>query len=159
MRRLRYNVAVSLDGFIAGPAGEYDWIVADPSIDFAALFGEFDTLVMGRKTFDALRTQPGFAAGMELVVASRTLRASDYPDVTIIGERVPEQVAALKAAPGKDVWLFGGGIELAVMPVFLGAGIPLLTAGHMRTRLELSKCVNLPSGIVMLAYDTSPTSP
>jgi len=49
-RRLRYQVAVSLDGFIAGPNGEADWIVMDPSIDFDALFKEFDTVVMGRKT-------------------------------------------------------------------------------------------------------------
>ena len=37
-RRLRYGVAVSLDGFIAGPNGEYDWIVPDPAIDFAAMY-------------------------------------------------------------------------------------------------------------------------
>ena len=51
-RRLRYQVAVSLDGFIAGPNGEHDRIVMDPAIDFAALFKEFDTVVMGRKTSD-----------------------------------------------------------------------------------------------------------
>lgn len=51
-RRLRYQVAVSLDGFIAGPNGEYDWIVTDPAIDFAALYKEFDTAVMGRKTYE-----------------------------------------------------------------------------------------------------------
>jgi dihydrofolate reductase len=51
-RRLRYQVAVSLDGFIARPNGEYDWIVMDPSIDFGALFKEFDTAVMGRKTYE-----------------------------------------------------------------------------------------------------------
>jgi len=60
MRRLRYNVAMSLDGFIAGSKEEYDWIVDDRSIDFEALFGEFDTLVMGRKTFEVLRSRaPG----------------------------------------------------------------------------------------------------
>ena len=58
-RRLRYQVAVSLDGFIAGPNGEYDWIVMDPSIDFAALFKEFDTAVMGRKTYEVLTAQVG----------------------------------------------------------------------------------------------------
>jgi dihydrofolate reductase len=57
-RRLRYGVAVSLDGFIAGPDGEYDWIVMDPSIDFAAMFKEFDTAVMGPKTYEiTLRLQ------------------------------------------------------------------------------------------------------
>ena len=38
MRRLRYGVAMSLDGFIAGPNGEYDWIMPDPGIDFAAIY-------------------------------------------------------------------------------------------------------------------------
>jgi len=52
VRRLRYHVAVSLDGFIAGPNGEHDWIVMDPSIDFNALYKEFDTVVMGRKTYE-----------------------------------------------------------------------------------------------------------
>lgn len=50
MRRIRYQVACSLDGYIAGPKGEYDWIVPDPEIDFKALFDEFDTLLMGRRT-------------------------------------------------------------------------------------------------------------
>ena len=53
-RRLRYQVAASLDGFIAGPKGEYDWIVMDPSIDFTALYKEFDTAVMGRKTYEVV---------------------------------------------------------------------------------------------------------
>ena len=61
-RRLRYQVAVSLDGFIAGPNGEYDWIVMDPSIDFGALFKQFDTLVMGRKTYEPLVAQGGHGA-------------------------------------------------------------------------------------------------
>lgn len=56
-RRLRYGVAVSLDGFIAGPNGEHDWIVMDPSIDFAAMFREFDTAVMGRRTYEVLAAQ------------------------------------------------------------------------------------------------------
>ena len=52
-KRLRYQVAASLDGFIADPHGGYDWIVADPTIDFGALFKEFDTAVMGRKTYES----------------------------------------------------------------------------------------------------------
>lgn len=51
MRRVRYSVAMNLDGYIAGPNGEYDWIIMDPAIDFAALFAEFDTVLMGRRTF------------------------------------------------------------------------------------------------------------
>ena len=55
MRRIRYSVAMSLDGYIAGPKGESDWIITDPDIDFSALFKEFDTVLMGRKTYEAAR--------------------------------------------------------------------------------------------------------
>ena len=47
MRRVRYSVAMSLDGFIAGPKGESDWIVMDPEIDFEALASSFDTSPAG----------------------------------------------------------------------------------------------------------------
>ena len=52
MRQLCYGVAATLDGFIAGPNGEYDWIVQDPGIDFAAMFAQYDTLLMGRGTYE-----------------------------------------------------------------------------------------------------------
>jgi dihydrofolate reductase len=166
-RRLRYHVAVSLDGFIAGPHGEYDWIVKDPAIDFAAMFKEFDTAVMGRKTFDVLTAQGGDGAvpGLDVVVFSRTLPAAARPGVRIFNEDPREIVAALKAEPGRDIWLFGGGIlfrslldaglvdtvEVAVVPVLLGAGIPLLPPGAA-TKLVLADQKTLPSGIVALSY-------
>ena len=111
MRRLRYQVATSLDGYIAGPNGEFDWIVTDPDIDFAALFAQFDTAVMGRKTFLATLQQGGSGAmpGLDVVVFSRTLRPADYPAVSIVNSDPAESVRSLKARPGKDIWLFGGG--------------------------------------------------
>src|SRR5687767_14039296 len=110
-RRLRYQVAVSLDGFIAGPSGDYDWIVMDPSIDFAGLFAEFDTAVMGRNTYEVLTAQGGSGAmpGLEVVVFSRTHAAAAYPGVRISIDDPHEVVAALKAKPGRDIWLYGGG--------------------------------------------------
>ncbi|MBE0555664.1 MAG: dihydrofolate reductase [Proteobacteria bacterium] len=168
MRRLRYNVAMSVDGFIAGPQGEFDWITMDPTIDFSSLFSEFDTLLMGRKTFQGLRNQGpgGPTSGMKVIVISTTLRPVDYPDVTIINQDVSLAVASLKRLTGKDIWLFGGGtlfrslldarlvdaIELAVMPVLLGQGIPLLPSGQRSPTLHLTGSKTLPSGIVMLAY-------
>lgn len=168
MKKLRYNVAMSLDGFIAGPGGEYDWIVQDPSIDFAALFSEFDTVLMGRKTFvAALEHHPdGTMPGMDVIVVSRTIQPADYPRVRVVAEDVVSTVATLKEADGKDIWLFGGGalcrtlldaglvdqFEIALMPVLVGDGIPVVPPGPRSPLLQLANCQPLPSGIVMLTY-------
>ena len=166
MRRIRYQVACSLDGFIAGPNGDYDWIVMDPDIDFAAMFAEYDTLLMGRETF-ALAGQSGQYGDTRIVVCSRTLRQEDYPSVTVI-DNIEESVTELRAQPGKDIWLFGGGVlfrsllemglvdtvEPAVIPVLLGGGIPMLPETDVRTRLKLrSHRLYEKSGIMLLQYD------
>ena len=167
-RRLRYHVAASLDGFIAGPNGEFDWIVGDPAIDFGALYKEFDTIVMGRKTYEVMTKQGGDGSipGIDVVVFSRTLGATARPGLRIVNEDPRKVVAELKAKRGRDIWLFGGGalfrslldaglvdtVEPAVMPVLLGNGIPLLPPGTS-TKLVLSDQKILPrSGIVVLAY-------
>jgi dihydrofolate reductase len=157
---------MSLDGFIAGVNGEYDWIVMDPTIDFAAVFQEFDTLLMGRRTFEAARRGQGATMpGMQTVVCSRSLRANDYPDIIVVTD-ASKEVAALKARFGKDIWLFGGGalfrslldarlvdtIEVGVMPILLSQGIPLLPEGDRSPRLRLANSKVMPSGIVSLTY-------
>lgn len=168
MRRVRYSVAVSLDAYIAGPNNEHDWIIMDPTIDFSAIFSEFDTLLIGRRTFEVTLGMGagGSMPGVRSYVFSRTLRAEDFPDVTIVADDAANTVAALKAEDGKDIWLFGGGdlfrslleaglvdtVEVAVMPVLLGQGIPLLPAMSAQTRLELTGTKTYPSGIVGLSY-------
>ena len=175
MRRLRYQVAASLDGFIAGPNGEFDWIPMDPDIDFAALNAQFDTHVMGRKTFLATRQIDGGGAppGVEVFVYSRTLNPADYPDVTVVGGDAAEHVRSLKARAGKDIWLYGGGelfrtlleaglvdtVEPAIVPVLLGGGVPMLPElppAAARTTLVLtSHRLYSKSGIVLLEYAVS----
>jgi dihydrofolate reductase len=88
MRRVRYVVAMSLDGYIAGPNGEADWIIIDPEIDFLALFEQFDTFLLGRRTFEAIGGAGGGGqSGGQTIVFSRTLCQQDYPNLTIVSER------------------------------------------------------------------------
>jgi dihydrofolate reductase len=172
MPRLIYSVAASLDGYIADPGGGYGWIVADPDIDFDALFARYDTAVMGRRSWEvASRINEGPHTRMKLVVASRSLGPGDCPGATVTADPVAE-VAGLKRGTGKDLWLFGGGelfremlaaglvdgVEVAVVPVLLGRGIPMLPPGEAGAKLRLVKHrVYEKSGIVLLTYDVEPS--
>jgi dihydrofolate reductase len=144
---------MSLDGYIAGPKGEAGWIVIDPQIDFRAIYSQFDTMLMGRRTFEAMKHAGGggSAPGMQVYVCSRTLRQEDHPDVTITAE--PDLlITELQTKPGKDLWLFGGGtlfrslleaqlvdaVDVAVIPVLLGGGIPLLPSPAKQVKLKLT---------------------
>ena len=167
MRELVYSVATSLDGFIAGPNGEYDWIIHDPAIDFGEIFRQFDTAVMGRVTYEAMLREghPPRELGMKIFVASSTLDPAQHPDVTMISADVPKMVAELKRKSGKAIWLFGGGmtfrslldaglvdrVEVSVIPVLLGGGVPLVPAGQ-RWPLQFKDSRTFPSGIVSLTY-------
>ena len=112
-KRLRYQVAMSLDGFIAGPNGEYDWIVIDPAIDSAAVYKEFDTAVMGRKTYQIFTAQGGNGAlpGLDVVVFPHTPPPATRPGVRIVHDEPRRIVAAQKQNPGRDIWLYGGGVR------------------------------------------------
>lgn len=171
MRRVRYSVASSLDGYIAGPNGEADWITIDPEIDFAAYYKQFDTILIGRRTFEAVAAAGGGESmpGMKTIVFSRTLRRQDHPKITIAGDDGIEMLAGLLDKPGKDIWLFGGGVlfrslsekrlvdtvEVAIFPVILGGGIPLVPAPAIRTKLRLTGHKIYPSGVVSLEYAVS----
>jgi dihydrofolate reductase len=174
MRRICYSVAMSLDGYIAGPQGEYDWIPMDPDVDFAEMGSRFDTLLMGRGTYQPFAGQNAAGspfAHMAVVVASTTLRQADHPGVTIINDLTTTVLDQLRSKPGKDIWLFGGGalfrslldlgqvdvVEVAVVPVLLGGGVPFLPAPARRTTLSLSSNrLYAKSGMMMLQYTARP---
>ncbi len=169
MRRIRYAVAASLDGYITDRTGGADWIPMDPDIDFGAIFAEFDTFLIGRRTFETMVRQGNAETpGMKTIVFSRTWRPGDHPGVTIVSENVAGFVDRLRRESGKDIWLFGGGllfrallemglvdtVEVAVVPILLGGGTPLLPDSPAGATLALTGHRLYPkSGIVKLDYE------
>src|SRR3954453_4870365 len=165
MRRIRYSVSMSLDGYIAGPKEEFDWIKTDTDFDFSALFKQFDTIIARRGTFEPMAAAGRTSMpGMKTIVVSRTLRSEDHPDVEIAPGI--EALTDLKASPGKDIWLFGGGklfrslaeagmvdtVEVSVIPILLGDGVPLAPNLSTWINLSLVKHTAYPSGAVSLEY-------
>jgi len=169
MRQLRYSVAASLDGYIAGPNGEFDWIVVDPEIDFAAMYARFSGLVMGRRSYDVfLATGGGVGPPLPTYVYSRTLAEGERDGVTFVGDAASHVRALKQTAEEKPLWLWGGGdlfrqlagaglvdgVDVAIMPIMLGGGIPLLPPPGPRLSLQLqTHRLFAKTGTLLLEYD------
>jgi len=169
MRTLRYSVAASLDGYIAGPNGEFDWIPVDPDIDFEALYAGFGGLVMGRHSYEVFKATGG-APGPALptYVYSRTLPEGERDGVTFARDAV-SHVRELKASgSGKPLWLWGGGelcrelataglldgIDVAIIPVVLGKGLPMMATPGPQLTLKLrSQRLYKQTGTLFIEYD------
>jgi dihydrofolate reductase len=167
MRRIRYSVAASLDGYIASPDGGFDWIIMDPEIDFEAMYSDVGGLLMGRASYEVAVAMGGTGGPpMPTWVYSRTLPEGEREGMTFVQDAVPH-VRELKQSDGKPLWLWGGGqlfrdiasaglvdeVEVAIIPVLLGGGLPLLPPPGPQLKLQLeSHRVYATSGIALLRY-------
>ena len=167
MRKVRYSVAASLDGYIAGPKGEFDWIVVDPDIDFKEMYAGYSALVMGRHSYDVFAATGGGEEPLPTYIYSRTLPEGERKGLTFVKDAVPH-VRRLKQADGKPIWLWGGGalfsalaaaglvdgVDVAIIPVVLGGGIPLMPGPASRLSLKLrSHRLYAKTGTLFVEYD------
>jgi dihydrofolate reductase len=139
--------------FIGDLNGKAHWILIDPDLDFDLFDSRFDKILMGRRTYEAVKAAGGGGSmpGMKVIVITRTLRQEDRPDVTI-DDDAELLVFELRSQPGKDMCLVGGGslfrslaqrgpvdtVEVAVIPTLLGDGVSLLPPTSTRITLALT---------------------
>lgn len=170
MRKVKYHIATTLDGFIAREDGSFDCFPTEGEhvADYLESLKSYDAVLMGRKTYEVgLRvdiTDP--YPLMKSYVFSRTMKKSPNDRVGIVAENLTEMVKKLKGEEGADIYLCGGAelatelfkeglideVILKVNPLLLGSGIPLLhdVGRHIDLQLIGSKVYS--SGVVLLSY-------
>ena len=173
MRKLILQLAVSLDGFIEGPNGEYDWCFTDQDYGMTQFFERIDSVFYGRKSYELTLSmgepteESAFPAFPKLTeyVFSNTLQ-SVKPGAILLNGDIEAKVRSMKNEAGKDIWLFGGAsltaslmnlglvdeISLAVHPIILGGGKPLFSQITNRIPLTLMDTRRYSSGLVSLIY-------
>ena len=176
-RKIVVYIATSADGYIARPNGDVEWLTRRPrTVDYG--MGRFqrtiDTILLGRKTYDwamnyARRTgmKNVFDTKLANYVFSRKPPKRAPPGVKFVSEPVKAFARRLRAAPGKQIWMMGGGeliasfldageideFDIHVMPVFIGKGIPLVAPRHRDVSLRLLASRKYPDGVVRLHYE------
>jgi len=171
-RKIIVRLAASADGFIARSDGDLEWLTSRPAPEgfygISAFMKTIDTLVMGRKTYEAgLKLGAKFDSKERTIVFSRNPPPADAPPgVEFVSDPIRSFVDRLREQPGKNVWLMGGGdliaafldeqaideFVLSVVPVFIGDGIPLITRRPRLTQLTLQEVERFENGLVQLHY-------
>ena len=172
MRKVTFGGANSLDNYFARKDDSVDWLMWGKEVAeiMGGFFKTIDTIVMGRKTFEAgLKLSQGKSQPYPEItryVFSRTLKPEDYPDVNIIPDDAATFVRKLKEQTGKDICMMGGGllakslfeanlideIGFNIHPVLLGSGIPLFHEMKQQINLQLLECRPFKNGCVYVLY-------
>lgn len=173
MRNVILGLAVTLDGYIEGPNGEYDWCFTDQDYGLKEFFSRIDAVFIGRKSYEVAQAYaegndgqlvPGMPPASEYVF-SRTLEKVKEGAV-LISDNAMAEARKIKAGPGKDIWLYGGAsltdalmkeglvdeLWMSVHPILLGSGKPLFRPQDSRTRLTLLDSKTYDTGLVSLRY-------
>lgn len=164
MRNVVLSAGISLDGYIARRDGSVDWLTPDPALNLSVFFNAVDVAIMGRKTWDVFKKGPPL--NMETYVFSRSEPAGKRDGVEFTSVAPTDLVKLLKAAPGKHIWLAGGGelaldffkedlvdqIDLGLLPVLLGDGIRLFLSGFPQRNFKLAGQRAFKNGMLTLSY-------
>jgi len=165
MRKVILSVAVSLDGMIEGPNGEYDWCPPPSKKEMSDFLNKIDAIFLGRKSFE-LTGKSMFPKKEHYVFSTTLTKAVGFQ---LINHDAKKQVMEIKKQPGKDIWLFGGAklatfflneklvdeMWLGVVPVVLGKGKLLFSDINQRTHFKLVEAVPK-EGYVSLYYKYEP---
>jgi len=175
MAEIRGFIAATLDGYIASRDGSFDWLEEFGKLDYGydAFIAQIDTVVIGRRTYDQVQQLPGWPyAGKRAVIV--THRAVEDPPerAELWSGDIAELVNRLRKTAAGDVWVIGGSdlqqqfletdgldrIEVHVIPLLLGDGIPLWPRISRRRRLTLKSATPMAGGMVRLEYFIHPAS-
>jgi dihydrofolate reductase len=171
MRKIVAGFACSLDGYIEGSQGEYDWIIVDKEVDFAEQMKRYDTYLYGRKTYESVIKVGGIDPSSKHYVFSSSLNTVKKGFTLIKGD-ILKELSNIKNAPGKDIALFGGAgllasllklklvdeIVISFIPVLLGSGKPMVEMLDDKVWLELIKTHTYKNGTVVLSYNVKSDS-
>ena len=172
-RKVIVEVATSADGYIARPDGDVSWLDRPQPkghYGMGAFMKSIDTILWGRKTYtkgiEMGMEAGGFGSKVRNYVFSRQPQGSLLRGFELVREPIKPFAQHLRAQPGKDIWMMGGGEIIAsfldegeidefsihVIPIFIGEGIALIKPQHRSIPLKLLSCKKFPDGVVHLNY-------